>query len=71
MDRASLLWDSIRVLTRLLKRASALFALDFEDHSKSAKKLHHRIFYARTADQRGVESLTPEASKSSTSLRKV
>lgn len=49
---SSLLWDSIRVLTRHMKRASTLFALDFDDQSKAAKKLHNRIFYARKADQR-------------------
>ena len=49
---SSLLWDCVRVLTRLMTSALQELGVDFEDHSREAKKLHHRIFYARTAAQR-------------------
>ena len=49
---SSLLWDCVRVLTRLMGRARLDLGVDFDDHSRKAKKLHHRIFYARTAAQR-------------------
>lgn len=49
---SSLLWDCTRVLTRLMREASDLFAVEFLDLSKAAKKLHHGIFYARTKAQR-------------------
>lgn len=49
---SSLLWDCTRVLTRLMTLTSELFGVEFADHSKAAKKLHHAIFYARTQAQR-------------------
>lgn len=49
---SSLLWDSIRVLTRLMRRASESFGVEFEDQSKAAKKLHRRIYYAHAQAQR-------------------
>lgn len=61
---SSLLWDSVRVLTRLMKQARSLFAeVEFEDRSKQAKKLHSRIFWARKKEQRqpAYEALIAEA----------
>lgn len=49
---SSLLWDCVRVLTRFMSRARENLGVDFEDHSKKAKKLQSRIFYARKAAQR-------------------
>lgn len=49
---SSLLWDSIRVLSRIMRRAHELFAIDYEDLSKAAKKHHSRIFWARKKAQR-------------------
>lgn len=49
---SSLLWDCTRVLTRLMTLASEAFGVEFTDHSKTAKKLHHAIFYARNQAQR-------------------
>jgi IS5 family transposase len=49
---SSLLWDGIRVLTRLMKRAAESFGIDFEDESKAAKKLQRRIYYAHAQAQR-------------------
>jgi IS5 family transposase len=49
---SSLLWDCVRVLTRLLTHAWSTFGLDFEDQSRAAKKLQSRIFYARKKEQR-------------------
>lgn len=43
---SSLLWDSVRVLTRLMNRAYAAFGVAFDDLSRAAKKLQSRIFYA-------------------------
>jgi IS5 family transposase len=48
-----LLWDGIRVLSRIMKRASELFAdVEHEDMSKAAKKHHAKIFWARRKVQR-------------------
>lgn len=49
---SSLIWDCVRVLTRHMTSALQELGVDFEDHSRAAKKLHHRIFYARTQAQR-------------------
>jgi transposase, IS5 family len=49
---SSLLWDSIRVLTRLMTRALVTFGIEFVDESKAARKLRHRIFYAHAQAQR-------------------
>jgi IS5 family transposase len=43
---SSLLWDCVRVLTRLMTRARDSFGVGFEDESKAAKRLRGRIFYA-------------------------
>lgn len=49
---SSLLWDGIRVLTRLMSRASTWFGIEFVDESRSAKKLHRRIFFAHAQTER-------------------
>jgi transposase, IS5 family len=49
---SSLLWDCVRVLTRFMKRAFLALGVEFEDHSRVAKKLQSRIFYARRKAQR-------------------
>lgn len=63
---SSLLWDCVRVLTRLMKQARALFAeVEFEDRSKKAKKLQSRILWARKKEQRqpAYEALLAEAGR--------
>ena len=40
---SSLLWDGIRVLSRTMKRASELFALEHEDLSRAAKRFRAGI----------------------------
>jgi IS5 family transposase len=51
---SSLLWDGIRVLSRVMRRAHAMFAeVEHEDLSRAAKKHHTKIFWARKAAQRG------------------
>jgi len=49
---SSLLWDSIRVLTRLMKRSRDTLGVAFDDESRAAKKLQKRIFYARGKAER-------------------
>ena len=49
---SSLLWDCVRVLTRLMALAAEVFGVEYTDHSKETKKLHNAIFYARTQAQR-------------------
>jgi len=49
---SSLLWDGIRVLSRIMKRAAELFELQHEDLSTAAKKHHTKIFWARRQAQR-------------------
>lgn len=49
---SSLLWDGIRVLSRVMKRARETFAVKHEDLSKAAKKHHTKIFWAKKAAQR-------------------
>jgi IS5 family transposase len=50
---SSLLWDSIRTLTRLMRRGSEWFAeVEFEDRSRIAKRLHTKIYWARRKAQR-------------------
>ena len=49
---SSLLWDGIRVLSRTMKRAHELFAVEHEDLRKPAKKHHSKIFWARKEVQR-------------------
>jgi len=49
---SSLLWDGVRVLSRTMKRAHELFAVEYEDLSKAAKKHHTKIFWAKRKAQR-------------------
>lgn len=49
---SSLLWDSVRVLTRLMKRSRDAFGAAFEDESRAAKKLQRRIYYAHGKAER-------------------
>lgn len=49
---SSLLWDGVRTLTRLMNRSSLLFGVEFEDLSKTAKKLRSRIYYAHAQAER-------------------
>lgn len=49
---SSLLWDGIRVLSRTMNRAHELFAVEYEDLSKVAKKHHTKIFWAKKKAQR-------------------
>ena len=49
---SSLLWDCVRVLTRLMKESRESFAVEFEDHRKAAKRLHTKIYWARKKAQR-------------------
>ncbi len=49
---SSLLWDGIRVLSRVMKRAHETFAVEHQDLSKAAKKHHTKIFWARRKAQR-------------------
>lgn len=50
---SSLLWDGIRVLTRLMKRSRDRFSMAFEDESRLARKLRSQIFYAHGKEERG------------------
>lgn len=49
---SSLLWDGIRVLSRTMRRARELFAVEHEDLSKAAKKHRTKIFWAKKKAQR-------------------
>lgn len=50
---SSLLWDGIRVLSRVMRRAGELFVeIEHQDLSKAAKKHHTKIFWARRKAQR-------------------
>lgn len=49
---SSLLWDCIRVLTRLMKRSRDIFDISFEDESRAAKKLQKKIYYTHGKDGR-------------------
>jgi IS5 family transposase len=49
---SSLLWDCVRVLTRLMHRASELVAFDFEDHTRRAKRRAMEILNAKTNKDR-------------------
>jgi transposase, IS5 family len=42
---SSLIWDSVRVLTRVLKRAQAIFGVAFDDHTKETKRLQRKIYF--------------------------
>jgi len=50
-----LLWDSVRVMTRLLDQAEAIMEkrlVPFRDHQRVSKKLQNHIIYARSMKQR-------------------
>lgn len=49
---SSLIWDSLRVLARLMRRAEEKFELQFEDPTRRAKRLRKKINYARNQVQR-------------------
>ena len=52
---STLLWDSVRVLTRTLKKAKELFpcsGIRFQDHTRRAKRRMLNIQYARNKKQR-------------------
>lgn len=49
---SSLLWDSIRVLTRLQKDGAQHFGLQFTDHRKAAKRWQKKIYWAKKKQQR-------------------
>jgi len=52
---STLLWDSVRVLARILKKAKELFprsGIRFQDHSRRAKRRMLNIQYAKTKKQR-------------------
>lgn len=71
---SSLLWDCVRTLTRLMKRVRVFFPkVEFEDHSRSAKRLHTKIYWASKAVQRvlAYHALLEEAGKVSTEVARV
>ena len=53
---STLLWDSVRVLVRLLKRAEELMegitTIDYRNHQRVAKKRTRAIFYTRGQDKK-------------------
>lgn len=49
---SSLLWDCVRVLTRLMKRARDDFRLGFNDHSRRARRRAQGISYAKSMNDR-------------------
>lgn len=49
---SSLLWDCVRVLVRLMRRAEADFGLTFNDHSRRAKRRTQGIAHRKTSQQR-------------------
>jgi IS5 family transposase len=49
---SSLLWDCVRVLTRLMGRARDRFGLPFNDHSRRAKRRAQGIAHRKTAKDR-------------------
>ena len=49
---SSLLWDCVRVLSRLASKAQELSEMAFEDHTKVAKRRAVAIQNAKTAEQR-------------------
>ena len=52
---STLLWDSVRVLTRMLKKAKDLFprsGIRFQNHTRRAKRRMLNIQYAKTKKQR-------------------
>lgn len=49
---STLLWDSVRVLVRLMSEANELFGLSFTDHSRRAKRRAMGILNAKSNKQR-------------------
>ncbi len=49
---SALLWDSVRVLTRIMEKASAEFATTRSNYARRAKRRNIAILNARTAEQR-------------------
>jgi IS5 family transposase len=49
---SSLLSDSVRVLTRIMRQAKEMFGIDFHDHSRRAKRRAVGILNANTSAQR-------------------
>jgi IS5 family transposase len=49
---SSLLWDCVRVLTRLMSRARDDFGLSFNDHSRRAKRRAQGIAHRKTMQER-------------------
>lgn len=49
---SSLLWDCVRVLTRLMEEAHEDFGLDFKDHRRRAKRRWMAILNAKSNEQR-------------------
>src|SRR5574341_520812 len=49
---SSLLWDCVRVLTRLMSNAHEDFALEFNDHSRRARRRAQGISFAKSAQAR-------------------
>jgi IS5 family transposase len=59
---SGLLWDSVRVLTRLLGRAEENFGVaGHRDHTRRAKRRHQEIHFARRKERRvqGYQDLVP------------
>lgn len=71
---SALLWDSVRTLTRLMKRAHDAFPqVSFDDRSKRAKKLHSKLFWTGKKDERrpAYEALLAQARSLSTEVLRV
>jgi len=49
---SSLLWDSVRVLVRIMGQAEQKFGIDFHDHTRRAKRRAVGILNAKTSAQR-------------------
>lgn len=58
---SGMLWASVRVLTRLLGRGAERFGVEYEDHTRRAKRRHQEIHFAkRRRDRvRGYRALVP------------
>jgi IS5 family transposase len=53
---SSLLWDAVRIMVRMLKRADALIGgagFEWRDHCRAAKKRAHKIQFTRGRPNRG------------------
>lgn len=49
---SSLLWDSVRVLGRIMGKAKEEFGVVFTDHTRRAKRRWYRIANSKSAEQR-------------------